>query len=1140
MDTLDSTSLLDCKREDLDKLLIVAYRKAKADVFYQSTDRLKLLRYEKNLASNLETLRSAILNGPKDPLFAKLDFTGTATFAPKSLTPTTADIPQRPKDDGFSLVFTSPTEQWEQKVSNIQQEDSELTATFRLMSDCEIGLHVLSALWIMCVGEKIEKELFPLQDAAKGTTCAKNRTLYANRIRRTKAGAYNSTSIGTFEKYLDGYRAWINDATEAMDHLVRHGKKVVSFSTDAAEYFHSIPASILNSKPFTDKYLKSFEKNSLELLLTSCLSVALKSWETNTTAALKLSSNVSDVPQLGLPVGLSCSAVLGNIVLSAFDEAVTEQIKPAFYGRYVDDITIVMEWHKELDSPLSVWRWLSTQIPNINVPAKDASQEEQQVSFEVFPLSEHQVEDNSSADGLSITFKHKKTKLLTADPSSGKRAIDALKHALRENSSEWRLLTHTPNDPQDIGPALITALDDAGEPAFRSSQLKTLSSKRSTISVWLREFEQLGRLCKPQTWRQHRVEFYQVIEEQIITPLNVTDYFGFIGRVFTLALNCGDYTELDDLVKAMAKAIEALERFSTAKINPEKLETELSIFDVWRSQTLQLVHELIVASDSAKISASQKNQLYRKALNQLTKHSAETFPDEMNVPDSIDDEFIELFSYDLALIPFKEVLCPMDISTINPRRSFPQHLFFETGARDILNLREYEEEGSMPQEILTKAFPQLKSSPLTQSFWHNIILKSYLPDNSAGHSEGNTLMFRAVVFPTRPLSVPQAISWSGYLTPNSETSESPQKSVKFRELSRWVGFLRGFSLRSAIEEDFKGTEKLISLDIESSEADDEVLREIFGVSDAEGTNRKIIAVPSSGVDSKGDPKIAVTSIFTSPERITLSIAGKNNLDYQSYRDFSRLIDQIVKPIPEGSKPDYVLFPELSLPAPWFEWFGSHLASKYGIGLISGITYLTGRNDGVVHNQIWASLPTSVFGFRTAAIYRQDKQHPAYGEEQNLSNFQPQKRLVPQIEWSTPPVIKHGNLSFSLLICSELTNIKYRADLRGRIDVLFVAEKNRDLNTFEALVDSAALDIHAYIAQSNTREYGDSRIRAPRKESHERDIVRVRGGLNDHFVVGQIEVNKLRNFQSWHFKNTDFKPLPDGFHENFDPSRESLP
>jgi len=97
-----------------------------------------------------------------------------------------------------------------------------------------------------------------------------------------------------------------------------------------------------------------------------------------------------------------------------------------------------------------------------------------------------------------------------------------------------------------------------------------------------------------------------------------------------------------------------------------------------------------------------------------------------------------------------------------------------------------------------------------------------------------------------------------------------------------------------------------------------------------------------------------------------------------------------------------------------------------------------------------------------------------------------------------------------------------------------------LNTFEALVDSAALDIHAYIAQSNTREYGDSRIRAPRKESHERDIVRVRGGLNDHFVVGQIEVNKLRNFQSWHFKNTDFKPLPDGFHENFDPSRESLP
>ena len=116
-----------------------------------------------------------------------------------------------------------------------------------------------------------------------------------------------------------------------------------------------------------------------------------------------------------------------------------------------------------------------------------------------------------------------------------------------------------------------------------------------------------------------------------------------------------------------------------------------------------------------------------------------------------------------------------------------------------------------------------------------------------------------------------------------------------------------------------------------------------------------------------------------------------------------------------------------------------------------------------------------------------------------------------------------------MICSELTNIRYRQQFQGYVDSLFVLSWNQDLETFSALVESAALDIHCYTILVNNREFGDSRLRAPYKESYLRDIVRVKGGLADYFVLAEIDCHTLRDFQSYKFsKSKPFKPFPEGF------------
>ena len=87
--------------------------------------------------------------------------------------------------------------------------------------------------------------------------------------------------------------------------------------------------------------------------------------------------------------------------------------------------------------------------------------------------------------------------------------------------------------------------------------------------------------------------------------------------------------------------------------------------------------------------------------------------------------------------------------------------------------------------------------------------------------------------------------------------------------------------------------------------------------------------------------------------------------------------------------------------------------------------------------------------------------------------------------------------------------------------------------FSSLVESAAYDVHAYVVQCNDRAYGDTRIRAPTKERYDRDIVKIKGGELDYFVVGKIDVEKLRRFQSFSISPTSsskatYKPVPAGF------------
>ncbi len=290
----------------------------------------------------------------------------------------------------------------------------------------------------------------------------------------------------------------------------------------------------------------------------------------------------------------------------------------------------------------------------------------------------------------------------------------------------------------------------------------------------------------------------------------------------------------------------------------------------------------------------------------------------------------------------------------------------------------------------------------------------------------------------------------------------------------------------------------------------------------------VLQIPCSTTTRKHG--VAVSSWQTHLDSWTAAVMRAPDPDKGRYARLNRLLDGVIAQPHEGR---YFVLPELALPAHWFIRIARKLQGR-GISLITGIEYLH-ISKGRVRNQVWAALSHDGLGFTSLMIYRQDKQRPALHEEQELHRLAGLE-MKPETPWKggIPPVVQHGDFRFAMLVCSELTNISYRAALRGRVDALFVPEWNQDTETFNPLVESAALDMHAYIIQCNDRQHGDSRIRAPYKDSWKRDVLRVKGGVTDYCVIGEIDVLELRKFQSsYRSPDKPFKPVPDGFKISLD-------
>jgi hypothetical protein len=277
-------------------------------------------------------------------------------------------------------------------------------------------------------------------------------------------------------------------------------------------------------------------------------------------------------------------------------------------------------------------------------------------------------------------------------------------------------------------------------------------------------------------------------------------------------------------------------------------------------------------------------------------------------------------------------------------------------------------------------------------------------------------------------------------------------------------------------------------------------------------------------------RVAVGHIAVNEKNIKASYLGKPNVSRKRHQMLSALLNDVVEhgvTHPE-QRTDLLVLPETSVPHRSAS-FIAHWARNHQIGVICGLEH---RLDSQrrAWNELLAALPyRAKNGMKACVPVRRLKKYYSPHEAFVLTNNQ---ITIPDVPSKCRYQLFHWlGVSFAVYNCYELASIEDRSIFKGKVDFIVCSEFNPDVNYFSNIVESAARDLHCYVVQVNSAQFGDSRIVSPSK-TEKLNPLRIKGGVNQTFLTMELPLEKLREHQTLLYglqkDSEDYKPTPPDF------------
>lgn len=393
-------------------------------------------------------------------------------------------------------------------VSNVTTAPVHWAAKVNYMFDGPIELHLVSVLWLMTEGAEYD-------DTLSGH-CSGSRL-------HQFVGNNDDHSAYLFKKYHELYAKWRDTGIQkARDLLSEDRQSVYLVGLDVQEYYYriqldweSLRAQI--KRPVQKGPLHAFfmSRQVLGANLFKCIEEVCKSYRRKLNPMLAITH--PDLPEEAtcLPIGFSASPVIANWYLKVFDDAILEKVRPAYYGRYVDDILMVVAMPQapaENDPIMSF-------MDRVLVAAGILKWDEENARFEL-----------RSRPGLFL--QKQKCILQFFDAEHSTAGLDKFQKQIEENASDFALLP-VDGDESPVAQVAYNLMYDGSVNKFRS--VKAVAENRWELAGHLAKQIQLHLMSEGVVDKNLKDELFRFFKGR-----NAIEYWDMWERVISFLVVAGD------------------------------------------------------------------------------------------------------------------------------------------------------------------------------------------------------------------------------------------------------------------------------------------------------------------------------------------------------------------------------------------------------------------------------------------------------------------------------------------------------------------------------------------------------------------------------------------------------------------------
>ena len=1087
-----------------------AYIKLKSYIYYDNTDillRRKLVEFESNrtkddIISQLKSSGKPYV-GIKET--SKTSISEKVEAKLEQLTTALNNYHQHPSFFDFFLNevnvnFYPKSFQKEKSEKNfitnkrIEEEGYKIDRVTAFI-DAPIEIHIISVLWIIEYGKTYELQL--------PDNC------YGNRLLLNKNNEKIVQGSSLFKPYYKQYQKWRDESVVVAQNIINKKKNVLFLNLDIRDYFHSV--RLPSSELFSGRKYKGVafqsDYNLQEIFLKVHIQYTKQVAEEYAVPYKFIDElkekNENNIKEVVLPIGLLSSYVLANYYLKEFDNSVLQKIKPAYYGRYVDDILIVLEAPKTGYNEDDILEELKFSFTDYKSKINDSKkQSNESVSFtendltnlekfvlqNFYPLiklvdapvffkseiASSEKERYFKLTGYkSLYCQSEKSLVYYFDHEESDLVIDKLKKELNERTSEFRDFPDEGEDDNTFEESAYHLQYDGTEGKIRT--LKDYKENRYGLTVYLAN--------KIFSALRHEKRITDKEKDQVLKffrGLNCLSFYRLWERIFTFFL-----------VNKHAEAyvvfyLHCVEQIEAIKDKVHSTNVTSKIIAETMIDYLDCAHEIALSLNPKFI--------------KKTQDAARNFEFNLNKIKSEIPSFWMRFeptdSSSYWVIRFRETNMIRHHYVIHPLLNYTTKS--RNGSIDLTDLDFDIQKYSLNDELL-------KNSPRPIKF-SECCLAIALTDMSTFKNQSNESVDR--------YAATNILNFKNRKTELLDFDESFNPKVVEENVfyldDAYSLYEKGNSnhIAAYLFEDNSFKEKFYSRK-----------KSPFVYDEVNPVNIQEFVINTGRANLK-EPIIAFANTEVQESNIIKSMRGKPNLELERYQKLSSILRKA-----RHEKSDILLFPECFIPINLLSSL-VRFSEKNECLTITGLEHLV--IEKAAFNFIITILPIEVNGVKDAVVVFRLKNHYAHGEESLIVG---NHLDVPKPTPYRYDIFNWRNIYFSSFYCFELSNSLHRSLMKGKIDLLVGVEWNKDTNYFSNIVEAGSRDLHTYVAQVNTSQYGDTRLTQP-VETARKDILRLKGGTNDAILVASINVPKLREFQRQKYSITsikgEFKPLPPDF------------